>query len=682
MSETPRTEDELRPVTALFADVVGSTALGERLAPDEVKALIGECVSRMARAVEEFGGMVQAYMGDGICAYFGVPAAHEDDPERAARAALRIIQVVGEYGRDIEAAWAIEGFNVRVGINSGQTAVGFVGAGDPQLAALGDTTNTAARLQSAAAPGTIAVGEETAKRLTHRFQLEPLGGVTVKGKAEPVPAWRLSGASTAARPAPLTPMVGREAEQARLSAVADELAAGRGQILFLTGEAGIGKTRTLAELRKIAGDRVLWLEGHSPSYGEEIAHGPFVEMLRTWLAVVEAEPEFVIRTKLRARAVPLLGARADEELPFLARLLSLRADPDQEARLRDLAPEDLGRRIRQAFGAWIEALAGDRPVVVAVEDLHWSTPSVRELSEDLLPLTDRQPVLFAATFRPETASEAWRLRMTALTEYPHRTTELPLAPLTDEAAERLIGLLAPGMLDEEARREVVSRSEGNPLYLEELLRAIMDSAGLDRRRTWTLTITAADLPPALENLLVARIDRLPEDARRLAQIAAVVGRTFPVRVVARVAGAEDVSGALAPLLRADIVREVRRYPELECTFRHRLLQEAALSTLPQARRRVLYGRVGEAYEELFASALDEYVEALAFYFYRSEDQAKALGYLERAGEKAAAAGQATGANELWARALKVAAKLGDGEAEGRLRSRMAELGEPGSAIPG
>src|SRR5262245_43612588 len=163
--------DELRPVTVLFADVVGSTALGERLSPDEVKALVGECVTRMSRVVEEFGGHVQAYMGDGICVYFGVPSAHEDDPERAARAAMRILDVVEEYAADIRAAWGIDDFDVRVGINSGQTAVGLVGAAEPEQVALGDTTNVAARLQSRAEPGTIAVGEAAARRLGQRFRL-------------------------------------------------------------------------------------------------------------------------------------------------------------------------------------------------------------------------------------------------------------------------------------------------------------------------------------------------------------------------------------------------------------------------------------------------------------------------------------------------------------------------------
>src|SRR5207247_697123 len=206
--------DELRPITALFSDVVGSTALGERLGPDEVKALIGECVSRMSRAVEEFGGTVQAYMGDGICAYFGVPSAHEDDQERAARAALRILQLVGEYGRDIEAGWGIAGFNVRVGINSGPAAVGTVGAADPQEVALGDTTNVAARLQSAALPGTVAVGDAAARRLAQAFSLESLAPITVKGRAEPVRWFRLGGPNAGVGEEPASVLVGRDAERA------------------------------------------------------------------------------------------------------------------------------------------------------------------------------------------------------------------------------------------------------------------------------------------------------------------------------------------------------------------------------------------------------------------------------------------------------------------------------------
>jgi class 3 adenylate cyclase len=671
--------DELRPITALFADVVGSTSLGERLGPDEVKALIGECVSRMSRSVEEFGGTIQAYMGDGICAYFGLPAAHEDDEERAARAALRILQVVAEYSRDIQAGWGIYDFNVRVGINSGPAAVGMVGGADPKEVALGDTTNVAARLQSKTEPGTIAVGDAAARRLARAFDLEPLGELTVKGRAEAVPAWRLVGPRTTPTEAPRTPLVGRDHELARVGTVVEELVAGRGQILLVTGDAGLGKTRMLAELEDIAGDRVTWLEGRCLSYGGELLYWPFVEMLRGWLGVREGEADVAVRTRLRARLGPLFGDEAPEVLSDLGRLLSVRLDVEVDEELHPPPPDALAQGIRRAYVAWLERLATERPVVVAIDDLQWADPSTRELAEDLLAVTDRAPVLVAAAFRPDPGSEGWRLRLRVLSEFVHRAVELPLLPLPAESAERLLDALMPmGMLDPATKGEIVTRAEGNPLYLEELLRAVLESGMVDRRRTWTLPANAAGLLPRnLESLFIARIDRLPPGPRRLAQTAAVLGRSFPVRVLERLH--QDVHTDLAVLLRSEIVRELRRYPELECTFRHGLLQEAALSTLTPARRRELYGRVAKAYEELVGDALDEHLERLALYYYRSDEPAKALEYLERAGAKAASINARPQAAELWSRALKVADRIPDAEASRRISEHLARFEEPAEA---
>jgi predicted ATPase/class 3 adenylate cyclase len=668
-------EDELRPVTSLFADVVGSTSLGEHLGPDEVKALIGECVSRMSASVEGFGGTIQAYMGDGICAYFGVPAAHEDDPGRAARAGLRILTVIRDYAKEIEDAWDISGFNVRVGINTGQTAVGLVGAADPQAVALGDTTNVAARLQSAAEPGTIAVGDLTAKRLAADFVLEPLGDIPVKGRAEAVPAWRLVGPRAAAEAPVSGPIVGRDVELVRLSSTMDELVAGRGQVLFLVGEAGMGKTRLVNELRGIAGERVIWLDGRCQSYSGEVLYSPFVEMLREWLGVDEAGHEVAVRTKLRARLGALLGPRLDDVLPFLGRLMSVPIDPEADQRIQGLSPEALAEGISTAFVAWIEALTGKGAVVVAVDDLHWADSSTRQLAEGLLPITDRAPLLLAAALRPDTASEGWRFRLRVLTEYAYRATELPLGPLDQEDAGRLVDALLPGgMVDQSTKREIVNRAEGNPLYVEELLRVVMDAGAGDRRRTWTMTTSPAEaLPPAIESLLVARIDRLPPSARRLAQVASVIGRTFPVRVLQEVAGEEDVSADLATLLRSGIVREVRRYPELECTFRHGLIQESTLATLPQARRRELYGRVAHAYEELFADSLEERLELLAFFYYRSNEPGKALEYLWKAAGKAFELHANAHAEELLNRGKKVAAKLDDPAAAAMIEQRLRGL---------
>jgi class 3 adenylate cyclase len=658
--------DELRPVTALFADVVGSTALGERLAADEVKTLIGECVSRMGRAVEEYGGIVQAYMGDGICAYFGVPTAHEDDPERAARAGLRIIEVVGEYGRDIALAWGIADFNVRVGINSGETAVGLVGAGEREVVALGDTTNVAARLQAAAAPGTIAVGDATARRLAHRFALKPVGDVTVKGRDRPVTAWRLSPREEARRIAhPSSRLVGRDEEAGRLRAALGDLAAGRGQVLLVSGEGGIGKTRMLEELRALAGDTVTWLDGHCLSYGG-LTSWPFIEILHEWLGVREGEPEIAVRTKARAKLGAVLGADLLPALPAFGRLLRVRLDPE--------APTGGATDVASAYRTWISALAESRPVVLALEDLHWADPSSRELAETLLDLTDRVPLLIAATLRPSAASQGWRFRLKVHSEYAHRAVELPLGPLSEEHTRELLEQLAPDGLSDSERNEIVRRSEGNPLYLEELLRIHQEGDGRDRPRTWTVSVlSAAHLSPALQTLLVARIDTLPFAARRLAQMAAVLGRSFAVPVLARVAGTHDVEEELTVLLRGEVIRELRRYPEREYTFKHGLLQEAALSTLTRQRRAELHARAAAAYEQLYADALDDHLERLAHHHAQSQDFPRALDYLERAAAKAAALDAGTQALELWHRAHRLAVKLGDTGAEERIAGRLEAL---------
>jgi class 3 adenylate cyclase len=654
--------DEVRPVTALFADIVGSTALGERLAPHEVKVVIGECVNRMSHAVEQFGGVVQAYMGDGIAVFFGVPQAHEDDAERAARAALRILNNVREYALEIEKAWGISDFGARIGINTGEAAVGAVGAAEPGWVSLGDTTNVAARLQSAAEPNTIVVGPTTARALIHKFVLEPLGPITVKGRQEPVEAWRLIEAQAAVRAAPTTPLAGREEEMARLRTSLDELTAGRGQIVFLLGEAGIGKTRLVDELGALAVDRGTLLEGHCLSYGTDLLYGPFIEILRSWLGAEEGEADLSVRTKLHAKLGLLPESQRSDVLPFLARLLSLRPEPSEEERLRALTPHELAAEIRRAYRTWVAALARRGPVVLAVEDVHWADRSSRELVEDLLELVDVTPLLLLATSRIDPGSEGWSFRVRVLAEYPHRAVDLRLQPLSEEASRLLLrGLPGRSALRESDLDLILASAEGNPLYLEELLNAFTESP-LGGGQTWAPTASESKvLTPTLESLLLARIDLLPASSRRLAQVAAVIGRSFPLRVLAQVAEGDELERDLATLLRADVIRELRGYPEAEYTFRHGLLRQACLSTLPPDARRRLYGSIGAAFETLFADALEDHLEVIAHYYARSDELGKALAYLERAAERAAALDAADRAAELSARAAKVAEKLG-GEA--------------------
>lgn len=671
------TADQVRPITALFADITGSTGLGERLAPDEVKALIGECVTRMSGAVEDFGGTVQAYQGDGICAYFGVPTAHEDDPERAARAALRIIDLMAAYGREVEAAWGIAGLGVRVGVNSGQAGVGMVGAADPQTVALGDATNIAARLEAAAEPGTIAVGEATARRLAGRFITQPLGPLHVKGREEPVKAWRLIGpqsanpavgALAAGGPTAARPLVGREVELGRLTTTLDHLTDGQGQVVLIVGEAGIGKTRLLAEMRSIDGGRMTWLEGHCLSYGARSPFGPFVEILRGWLGITDGEPDLAVRTRLRAR----LGADGADRLPELARLLGIRLDADAEATLAELSPPELAARLRGAYVGWLRSLAAGGPLAVAVEDVNWADESSAELVADVMALTDRAPIGLMLTLRPETGTAGWGLRTRALSDFSHRLTSVDLPPLNLESAEELATQLVPGEeLDPGTRRTLAEVSEGNPLFLEELLARLQETGALAHHEAWTLTVPRNVLPPAIEGLLVARIDHLPLEVRRVTEAAAVIGRQFSRTILEGVV--DEADAALEALLRAGIIVERGRYPEATYEFRHGLLHEAVLSTLTDARRAELHLATARACEARYAVALDSHLEEVAHHYARAHDLGKALEYLERGAERAAELGADDEAGRLWLRALRAANRLNDDVAAERIRDRMATI---------
>ena len=664
--------DELRTVTALFADIVGSTALGERLAPYELKALIGDSVTRMSREVERFGGSVQAYLGDGIAVYFGVPAVHEDDPERAAWAGLAILDTIRDYAEEVERTWGITNFSARVGINTGQVAVGLVGAAEPQAVSVGDTTNVASRLESVAEPGTIAVGEATAKALIHRFVLEPLGDLPVKGRQRAVPAWRLVSAQEAAHVEEPLPVVGREAELAHFDLILDELDSGRGQAVLVMGDAGIGKTRLLSELRSRCTGRATWLEGGCLSFAAERLYNPFIRMLRVWVGTEEGEPDASVRTKLHAKLALLPDFDVADDMPYLARLLGVTLEPEEES-LQNLLPEVLAVRIRRAYHRWVKSLAGRGAVVIAVEDLHWADSSTCELASELLELTDQVRLLVVCTMRPERSSHGWDVRLRIHADYPHRAVELPLGPMPDDLALVLLDQLPRSSeIDAAERALIVAAAEGNPLYVGELLIGFSDGAAERRGTTWAPTVTRRGLlTPTLENLMVSQIDRLAPEQRHLAQIAAIIGRRFPRRLLEDLAVKADLSEEITQLLRAGVIREAGWYPEPEYAFRHGLLREAALSTLPPPRRRELNRAVAVAVETLYAASLDDQLEVLAHYFSRSDDLPKALEYMERAAERAIALDAPADAFGLWRAALDVAQRLGgDPASEARIRQRI------------
>jgi predicted ATPase len=453
----------------------------------------------------------------------------------------------------------------------------------------------------------------------------------------------------------------KETEQ--LSAAADALRHGQGRLVLLCGEPGIGKTRLVEWLREEFGDDVTWLEGHCASFGEQPLYQAPAEALRRWAAVDDVAQ--------RASTLERLGL-APDALPYLATLLA--ADAGQEhAGGANGSVGDFSAAVTRAYASWISGLCRKGPVVLALQDIHWADHSTLELIECLLDLLDEFPLLIAATSRATADASDRRLRDQARLGRPDRIVELTLEPLSKTESDELLSQLAPGKLEPEARYEVVARAEGNPLYLEQLLRSLLESGGLAARHTWALTVPAAQLPTGLESLLVARIAALPRDARRVAQVGAVLGRTFPPTLLALVSGVEDVELNLARLLRANIICEIRAIPNREYAFTHGLLQEAALSTLPRARRRELYRLVAAAYEQVLGDSLDDQLERLAFYCARGGDLERALDYLERAANQATSLSAHTQAHDLWSRAASVAERINDPQARDRIERRLAGL---------
>jgi ABC-type oligopeptide transport system substrate-binding subunit/class 3 adenylate cyclase len=642
--------EERKVVTALFADLVGSTALGERLDPEEVKLIVGEAVSRIVGVVERFGGTVKDLAGDGVLALFGAPTAHEDDPERALRAGLDIVEELRAYGHEVAAAWGIDGFSVRVGVNTGPAVLGPLGAGARvEYAAFGDTVNTAARLQASAEPGAVLAGGSTRRTTEDLFEWTAPRSLELKGKGAPVSASGVvavrpsTGRGRAVRELRAR-FVGRERELATAVELLEGVLAGSGGILFVTGEAGIGKSRLLDELRErfeaasAPRGTPLWLEGRCVSYGDTFPYWPFRELLREWLGVGVDEPELKVRVALRRGVERLFGVRTLEIYPYLGAMLGLSLEPDATARLSELSPEALQYRTFEVVEHLLERLADDGPVVVAVEDLHWADPTSIQLMERLLPVTELAAVLVTVTQRTERDHSSWAVKETASRQLPHRTREIALEALSGHADRELLHtLVAEDTLPQDLERRVLADAEGNPFFLEELVRSLIDHGALLREGgRWSFDHDVdVQVPETVEKVVLARIDRLPHAPRAVLTAASVLGRRFGLALLEEVTGGDgSVRESVSELQRLDLVREARRWPEPEYRFKHALIQEAAYRTILTPQRTALHRKAAEWLERRYDDNLEEVLGLLAHHWSSAADEDKAVAYLARAGDKA------------------------------------------------
>ncbi|HJR01892.1 MAG TPA: adenylate/guanylate cyclase domain-containing protein [Methylomirabilota bacterium] len=674
-------EGDRRPVTVLFADLAGFTALSEGLDPEDVRAIQSDLFREMSASIDRYEGFVEKFVGDAVMAVFGAPRAHEDDPERGLRAALlmreRMDVLNQRWERRVGRPLALH-----IGVNTGPVVAGRIGASaDAAYAVTGDTVNTASRLQSAAPAGEIFISATTYQLTQHAFAFAPSEEIRVKGKSEPVAVHRLLGPLAAPRSARgleglglAAPLVGRERELQRMDAAFEETRAGRAQVLSLIGEPGAGKTRLQREFfaRLEADGRfegITIRRAACSALGEQ-TYGTAAALLRDAYGVEHGASVEVARSKLAA-GLETLGVGAEDRAAMvaaLARVLGLERD---DTRVRHLEPEQLKRQIFMASRALVERRLATGPLVLVVEDLHWADAASIELLGAVADGLADRPLLLLLMYRPTLEPDSL-----GTSRAPH--TAIELMPLSRAGSEDLLVAWfgdATRHFPEHLRNLILERAGGNPLYLEEVVRALVAAGVLVRDGlTWRCAAEAADaqVPSTLHGLLLARLDRLDPAERRVIQEAAVIGPRFEASLL-RAASAEPagLDAALDALVRADLIT-----PGPDHRFRHGLLQEIVYQNILVARRTELHTRVGTVLEAESGGAPEslERLETLGHHWSLGADKRRGARYLMAAGDWARGVYANADAIGHYRRVLDALEHCEDVEAERLVaRERMADL---------
>ena len=672
-------QGERRIVTMLFCDVQGSTAAAEKLDPEEWAEIMNGAFEHLIAPVYRYEGTLARLMGDAILAFFGAPITHEDDPQRAVLAALEIIERSESYREEVQRSWGVD-FNVRAGINTGLVVVGEVGSDlRVEYTAMGDAINLAARMEQTAEPGTLQISEATYRLVAPLFDIEELGGVQVKGKEEPVQTYRVLRQS--ALPGQLrgiaglnSSMVGREDEIKTLIDGIEAVRYGRAQIFSIMGEAGLGKSRLVAEVRHALATGVAlatngakpggandpdqravgWYEGRSLSFESSTAYAPFASLFSACFDLRPEQTDEEQYESISSKIGTVLPDRINDTAPFIATLLGIALSDEADERVKYLQPPQLRERVFVATCDFLKQLAATQPLVLVFEDLHWVDPTSIELLERVLAITDQVPLMVVGVFRPWSQDLSWRFHEIATRDYSQRYTPIELEPLDiDDSRQLVANLLHVEDLPEKVRALILTKSEGNPFFVEEVIRSLLDSALVVRENShWRATreIENIAIPDTLAGVINARLDRLDEGARRVVQTAAVIGREFQFDALATVYEAEqDCEAALVELERRELVREKTHIPPRVYMFKHALTQEAAYGTLLLSRRRELHRRVAECLEQTDPDRVND----IARHFLEAREQTRALPYLIQAGDRAVRAYSPPEAIESYRKALEI-----------------------------
>jgi class 3 adenylate cyclase/tetratricopeptide (TPR) repeat protein len=658
-------QGERKPVTVLFCDLVGSTALAERLGPDAMHALLNRFFETALAEIHRYEGTVNQFLGDGFMALFGAPLAHEDHARRAALAALGVARAM-EHPLVLDSGAQVT-LTVRMGLNTGLVVVGAIGDNlRMDYTAVGDCTHLAARLQQSAAPGAIVVSQATARLIEGHVALEPLGPLELRGLSGPVTAYRLTGAarpsaSPDAAARTRSPFVGRERQAATLRALFAEAAQGQGRVAGIVGEPGLGKSRLLLETRRDIGDRATWLEGRCLSYGSTIPYLPVLDLLRGACGIAETATPELAADRVRATLADL-GLDPAERAPHLLHLLGLK-EPDQ--RVLALGGDVLvARTLDTLRQLWLRA-SRRRPLVLLVEDLHWIDPASETCLAGLAEGLVGAAVLLVTTYRPG-YRPSWIDRSYA--------TQIALAPLGRDDSLRVVRSLLPEVAaDDTLVRMILDKAEGNPFFLEELVHAVSEAGAGPVR-----------VPDSVQGVLAARIDRLPETAKRALQTASVLAREFPERQLRAICDEPDrLEADLRDLTRLEFLHERSETDERTYVFKHALTQDVAHTTLVAPRRRALHRRAADALAALYPDRVADMAPVLTHHYLEAEAWAEAALHARRAAGMAAGAWANTEALARYDQAVMAGERAGLPAAERRalLEARAAVHGVLGQFEP-
>jgi class 3 adenylate cyclase/tetratricopeptide (TPR) repeat protein len=637
LSQRDRIEGERKQVTVMFCDMEGFTPLSELLGIEEAYSIIDQVYEILIHKVHDYEGTVNEMTGDGIMALFGAPVALEDAPQRSIRSSLAIHREMAKFSDQLRREKKdVPAVKMRIGIHTGPVVVGTVGNDlRVEFKAVGDTVNLASRMEGQAQPGTTYLTEDTFKLTEGLFRFEGLGQRVIKGKQEPVNVYRAIAPSTmrtrfdVSAERGLTPFAGRERELELLFDGFERSKAGRGQAFSIMSEAGVGKSRLLYEFRKaVASEDVTFLEGRCLSYSRAVAYHPIIDILKANFDIHEGDGDFEIREKVK-KGLKMLGAAEASTLPYLLELLAVK---DSGIDKIPMSPEERENRIIEALKRIVLKGSEIRPLIMAFEDLHWIDKSSEDQLKHLLESIPGARVLLIFTYRPEFV-HTWGAKS--------YHSQVMLSRLSNRESLMMVShLLGTEELDKNLEEFILEKTEGIPFFIEELIKSLKDLKIItreDNRYRITKDIKEVVIPSTVQDVIMARVDSLPEGTKGLLQTISAVGRETSYDLIKRVTelAEQELLSHLSVLKDSELLYERGIYPQSTYVFKHALTQEVAYDSLLLKRRKEIHEEIGGVIEALYPDRLEEYYELLAYHYGRSADADKAVKYLDLANQKAA-----------------------------------------------